>query len=188
MPLLFENLDVQDEDNFGWHQVKDLPLYLPSSLEPDICSIVCTTQLISMKDKLRYVQAHEALHSLHRQLCACVMANKWKIKNVTGQVANTKAHVWQKSIDRRSITHKHAYNRARQALLALQPPGEWSEIVLHPLEDSDICRCNEHVIMAEEAREQHEARLAAGVAEEEILAVPINDLQLGEGCRTMSWI
>ena len=58
--------------------------------------------------------------------------------------------------------------------MALRGPGEWSEKVLRELTDADVRAFNERAMTDEEARERREARHAAGVLEEEVLAVPKN--------------
>ena len=116
------------------------------------------------------------------------ISHKFKIKNVTGQRANTRARAWQKTIDQQVIEFKHDYRRARNALMALRGPGPWSEQVLRELTDADVRAFNERAMTLEEVKEREEARRASGIQEEEILAVPVDELALGEGRRTVSWI
>lgn len=138
---------------------------------------------------LREAQAYEALDSLRRELRGRVFANKFKIRNITGQTANTRARAWQKSIDSRAIEQKHTYRAARAALLALRGPGEW-EGVLRPLEEADVRAFNERAMTEQERHERDEAKRMAGLIEEEIAAVPVEEggVSRGDGHRRMSWI
>ncbi|KAF7798546.1 hypothetical protein EIP86_009768 [Pleurotus ostreatoroseus] len=171
-----------------WQQAEDVPLYLPSSLDPLIHTGVCDAKIATVEETLREAQAYETLGELRCSLRARVFANQFKVKNATGQRANTRARNWQRSIDDKALVAKHAYRRARAALLALRGPGEWSEKILRLLNDADVRAFNERAMTEEEAREREEARLAAGLQGEEILGVPVGDGVLGEGRRTVSWI
>ncbi|KAF7790585.1 hypothetical protein EIP86_001541 [Pleurotus ostreatoroseus] len=171
-----------------WQQAEDVPLYLPSGLDPLVRTGVCDAKITTIEETLREAQAYETLDELRCSLRARVFANQFKIKNATGQRANTRARNWQKSIDDKALAAKHAYRRARAALLSLRGPGEWSEKVLCSLSDTDVRSFNERAMTAEEMREREEARRAAGLQDEEILAVPVESSALGEGRRTISWI
>ena len=182
------NLAENEGGRSEWQQVEQIPLYLPSSLDAATRSNVCPPKVAAVEEKLREAQTYEALDDLRRQLRARVFANRFKLKNITGQTANTRARQWQKTIDEKAISFKHIYRRARQALLALRGPGEWSLKVLRELKEEDVRAFNERALTAEEARERLEARRAAGVITEEVLGQPAEDLVLGEGRRTISWI
>ncbi|KAF7796181.1 hypothetical protein EIP86_007355 [Pleurotus ostreatoroseus] len=173
----------------GWQQAENVSLYLPSSLDTPTRGSACDSRTSAIEETLREAQAYEALDGLRRELRARVFANRFKIKNVTGQRANTKARDWQKTIDQKAITYKHRYRRARAALLALRGPGEWSEKALRELTDADVRAFNERAMTDEEARERQEARRLAGLVGEEVLAIPIDGtIELGEGRRRVSWI
>ncbi|KAF7797133.1 hypothetical protein EIP86_008325 [Pleurotus ostreatoroseus] len=173
----------------SWQEAENVPLYMPSSQDPLIRPRVCDAKIAAIEETIREAQAYESLDELRNSLRARVFANKFKIKNVTGQRANTKARDWQKTIDHKAIVAKHAYRRARAALLALRGPGEWSNKVLCQLNDADVRAFNERAMTEEEMREREEARRAAGLVEEEVLALPVDDgASLGEGRRSISWI
>lgn len=191
MPGLSRAIEAA-EDQPGrpdWQQAENVPLYMPSSLDPLIRSSACDTRIAAIEESLREAQGYEMLDEMRSGLRARMFANKFKIKNVTGQRANTQARSWQKTIDRKVIVAKHTYRRARTALLVLRGPGEWSEKILRQLNDADVRAFNERALTEEEAREREQARRAAGTLEEEVLAVPVEDgAALGEGRRTVSWI
>ncbi len=170
---------------------EDIPLYLPSVVAAAglLSPIICDPRLVKTEDVLREAQCYEFLDDLRRQLRARTFANRIKIKNITGQRANTRARGWQKTIDNKAIAAKHAYRQARASLLALRGPGEW-ETVLRVLDEADVRAFNERALSAQERFEREEARRASGLLEEQIDAVPIEDgaASLGEGRRTISWI
>ncbi|KAF7791816.1 hypothetical protein EIP86_002840 [Pleurotus ostreatoroseus] len=178
--------DVEDRiGQPGWQEAEQVPLYLPSYFEdPAARATACDPKIASMEEVIREADAYESLDKLRRRLHARVFANKFKIKNVTGQRANTKARSWQKTIDQQIIESKHRYRRSRMALLALRGPGTWSETILRELTDADVRAFNERAMTLEEIREREAARRASGIQEEEIMAVPLDEgLALGEALR-----
>lgn len=181
----YSNLDDQD------HEAEDIPLFMPSDLAAAVRSLICDAKLIAVEDELREAQTSESLDDLRRALRARTFANKFKIKNVTGQRANTRAHEWQKTIDNQALTSKYRYRRARKALLALRGHGAW-EATLKELKDEDVRAFNERALTEVERLERVEARRVAGFTEEQIEAETIDNsgLQLGEGRRAIhiSWI
>lgn len=171
--------------------VEDAPLFLPSDVVAAglLTPMICDSRLVSTEEALREAHAYELLDELRQQLRARTFANKFKIKNITGQRANTRARDWQKTIDNKAIACKHAYRHARAALLALRGPGDW-ENVLRVLEGADVRAFNERAMSTQERLEREEARRVAGLLDEQIDAIPIEDgaAHLGEGRRTISWI
>ena len=143
--------------------------------------------MIAIEDKLRFAHAHEALDGLRRQLCARICTNKFKIKNITGQVANTKARECQKTIDRKTIQQKMKYRRAWKALVVLRGPG-WQDLKLQELKDADVRAFNERAMTEEEIRERKEARTAAGLASDEVFGIAVEGMRTGDGRSHMSWI
>lgn len=178
----------EEEGRPQWQQAEEIPLYLPSSLDDETRTNICPAKIIEIEERLREAQATQALDDLRCKLRARVFANRFKIKNVTGQTNNTRARAWQKTIDHNALACKHVYQRARKALLSLRGPGEWSERVLRELKTEDVRAFNERAMTAEEIRERTEARRIAGLLEEEVLAIPVDDLRVGEGTRSLSWI
>lgn len=185
MPGLRHHLNLSDNDIAC--NPEDVILHLPSQLPPDARAKVCDQRLSSAKDQLREAEACEALEDLRRHLRSWMFANKFKIKNITGQKANTRARMWQKTIDNRAVACKHRYRRARTSLLALRGPGDW-ETILRVLNDADVRALNERALTAQEEADWAKARQAAGAVEEELQGVVLDGDQLGEGWRTLSWI
>lgn len=190
MPSLAEHLDdgALDINTVDWEKCEQLPMYLPSSLTSELRTQTCSEQLISTESELRVAHLSEALDSLRLHLRSRVFANKFKIKNVTGQRSNTRSRQWQKTIDKKVLASKRRYRCSRTALYNLRGNGEW-EKTYRELKDEDVRAFNERALTLTEIEERVAARRAAGIHEEEVLAAPLEDgIQLGEGRRHLSWI
>ncbi|KAJ3476363.1 hypothetical protein NLI96_g11205 [Meripilus lineatus] len=190
MPLLKGSLPAGSLDPAAqpWNTCENIPLHFPSSLNSNVRSRVCGTNLTDIEDQLQYARLAESLEELRQHLRTRMFANQYKVKNVTGQKANTRARQWQKTIDRKVLSSKRKYQRSWIAVKALRGPGEW-EKTYRLLEDGDVRGFNERALSLEEQRERESARRAAGIFEEEIAAEPLDaGLSLGEGRHTLSWI
>lgn len=190
MPTLTQHLgeDAIEFSNPTWQRCEQTPLCLPSSLDDETRAKVCSEQLTSVEDQLRFAHLGETLDDLRSNLRLRVFANQYKIKNVTGQRANTRTRNWQKGVDKRVLVSKRRYRRARGALYHLRGSGAW-ENTYHILKDDDVRAFNERALNLQEQREREDARRASGLIEEEVTAVPVeNGLQTGEGRRHLSWI
>jgi hypothetical protein len=69
--------------------VEDAMLLMPSDLSDAQQHQYCAPGVVAIKDRLQYAEAFEALNSLQHHLRTHTFANKFKIKNVTGQKNNT---------------------------------------------------------------------------------------------------
>lgn len=190
MPSLAAHLDAGalEISQTDWETCEQLSLFLPSSLPLTTRSQVCSENLISTETDLRLAHLSEALDSLRLHLRTRVFANKFKIKNVTGQRSNTRSRQWQKTIDKKVLASKRRYRFARAALYNLRGSGDWEKLY-RELKDEDVRAFNERALTLTEIEEREAARRAAGIYEEEVLAVPLEDgIQLGEGRRHLSWI
>lgn len=186
MPTLRQHIAVADDTTN--YNPEDVTLYLPSHLPSDLRSKICDSNLLFAEEELREAEAYESLEDLRRHLRSRMFANKYKIKNITGQRANTRARTWQKTIDDRAISAKHRYCRARSALFQLRGCGDWED-VLRVLNDEDVRALNERALSTQEKADWESARHASGIVEEELQGVVLQDHEtLGEGRRTLSWI
>ncbi|KIK75075.1 hypothetical protein PAXRUDRAFT_787551, partial [Paxillus rubicundulus Ve08.2h10] len=109
------------------------PLCLPST----ITGSTCDPTLLEYEWKLRFAQAHDALHSLCQALCYHSYLLKFKDRNLTDQGANTHAHAAVKGITAKIDAASARYNATCMALMALTPtfkPSAWqlSLQVLNP--------------------------------------------------------
>lgn len=197
MPGLNEYLEQQ-----GYIDLTDrpekMPLYLPSSFPTPIRRRIGPDSVARIEERLRDGQAHEALASLRRHLRIRVVAYKYKSRHVASQRSFMRSRELETSIESKIATATSAYNRAREALLALRGPGEW-EKVLQVLKREDIRGLNERTLTAEEKETYQKTRVLAGLTVEpeegeldDLLNIPtmrVNpSLEIGEGRRMLSWI
>ena len=85
--LLLVQLSVVNEDT---DTIQDTPLYLPSSLPPEILS-KCSKQLVSMEAELQVAQCHNTLTQLRTQLSTQARLFKYKFIHVRHQRPNTRS-------------------------------------------------------------------------------------------------
>ncbi|KIP01314.1 hypothetical protein PHLGIDRAFT_55306, partial [Phlebiopsis gigantea 11061_1 CR5-6] len=176
-------------DHLASLDAEHIPLYLPS--DPALAGVQLTAsskELVDLESRLREAQAQEALDDLRSVLRTRTFANKYKIKNVTGQRSNVRARSWQDTINRRATACAAQYRRARTALLILRGPGTW-ERSLKVLEDNDIRAINDRVLSEQEKEERARLRIATDLPVEGVYGLGMQDgVQVGEGRRTLSWI
>ncbi|KAG1867715.1 hypothetical protein F4604DRAFT_1881617 [Suillus subluteus] len=95
----------------------------------------------SIEWKLQYAQAHNALRSLHLNLCAQSAILKYKDCNLHGQGANTRARNTLKAIEARIEAAASTYKHAHKALVVLAPQvnqTKWHSL-LWLLDRTNIC-------------------------------------------------
>jgi hypothetical protein len=170
---------------------------MPSDLPDAQRHQYCAPGLAAVEDRLRYAEAYESLDHLRHHLRTRTFANKFKIKNVTGQKNNTRSRETQNHIDDKVKSSQLQYCRARNALLVLRGPGEW-ETALPVLNPDDVRALNERQLTEQEKVEERRVRAKRGIAvgateedEEEDLAdirVVAKPAEVGEGARRPSWI
>jgi hypothetical protein len=164
-------------------------LHLPSSVAPVDRVSVCPTSLCTVEAELRYGQACDALEEVRRHLRTRTCTNRFKIKNITGQRANTRARTLQNNIDKKVKLSVAKYRCARQAYLALVGPGEWED-TLRLLDKADVRALNERSLTEHEKEERRQLRLRVGLPnEDDQFAVEETTVGgAGEGHRRLSWI
>lgn len=166
--------------------IETYPIQLPSDLSPTLRGSVCAAGLAQVEDDLQHADAYEALDELRHALRIRAAYNRDKVKNVTGQVPNTRAREKQGSADESVHAAKRRYRAARSALERLRGSGEW-EATLRPLLDKDVVGLNERALTREELADNERARDMGGAAEDD--SVPLSGVvSVGEGRRTLSWI
>ena len=162
-------------------------LHLPSSFTVQVRADTCPAPITLLEDRLREAQAFEALDDMRRYLRQRSFASNFKIKNVTGQRANTRARQWINTINNKVVAAKVLYRRARACLFSLRGPGDW-ENTLRVLADADVRGVNERALTAEEKADRLAVQEAGGVIDP-VDGVPIQQtISLGDGRRTLSWI
>jgi len=93
-----------------------IKLWLPSQIGK---TAPCDTCLQTIKWKLQYVQAHNALHSLCSNLCAQTAILKYKDCNLRGQGVNMRAWNTLKAVEARLEAATSTYEHAHKALMVL---------------------------------------------------------------------
>lgn len=164
-------------------------LFLPSDLRDEASrAAACLRGVVETETRLREGEIHDALEELRQGLRARTATNKFKTKNTTGQVANTRAQGIQRQIDLKIHTSKLRYRFSRTALVKLKGHGVWEQR-LEELRDEDVRGLNERALTIEEAAEVDRLREhgllntlePGGVASPGVAVV-------GESERTLSWI
>ena len=169
------------------HNAEDMPITFPSTIPQALRSSVCPKHVLDVEERLREAQAFEALDDVRRYLRQRSFASTFKIKNITGQRANTRARQWLNTINSKVVAAKHAYRHARARLLDLRGSGTWVN-VLRVLEDADVRGLNERALTAQEKAEREAVRERGGLVDE-VDGVPVlQAVLLGDGRRTLSWI
>lgn len=192
MPRIRHHLSpaqIEHLDNPSTAEPEKIKLLLPSDLrDKDSRLAACVSGVVDAELRLREAETQDALQDLRQYLRARTATNRFKTKNTTGQVANTRAQGVQRQVDLRIHTNKLRYRYSRNALFRLKGHGPWEDS-LRVLLDADVRGVNERALNREELRNQEMLRdmgrlneLAPGGVASEGVAV------VGEGHRTLSWI
>ncbi|TDL14069.1 hypothetical protein BD410DRAFT_687969, partial [Rickenella mellea] len=164
--LLEEDHALVEDENAGPVSPEDVNLYLPSDL-PSNLQCRCSPTLARKEFLLRVGQADDCILQLRRQLH--MKANLWnyRLNNVTGQRATTRARDIMDRFDQKIKQIAEKYRFARLAILALATEEDIDTVKrFEVLNDSDI--------------------KGLGRADADIL--DDTDVRISEGRRTMSWI
>lgn len=127
-------LEVEDDEK--------LRLYLPSNLRSqDLVSLTASEItycriLVSSEASLRLAVLTDCLDAIKRILRTKLSTKSFQSRNLRGQKANTRARAVLAQIDSKLSEQKKRYRRNRQALLNLDPNGDWKHNFL-PLTDQD---------------------------------------------------
>ncbi|KAK1216163.1 hypothetical protein PQX77_021216 [Marasmius sp. AFHP31] len=187
-----------------------LKLFLPSSLDPSYLrpapspsfpsetsgKIICPSELISLEDRLRFAQAHEALSRLRAQLRARTVAYKNSSRVVASQSMYLKVHSLQDQIEAKVKALSDTYRRARAALLVLRNQGDWCNI-LRELQPDDVRGISERLLRTAEKQQFIQDRERAGYSAADldslvggnVPTVQVNPtLATGQTKNHLSWI
>ena len=159
--------------------IQDTPLYLPSSLPPEILP-KCSKRLVSMETELRAAQCRDSLTQLQTQLSAQARLSKYKFVHVRHQKPNTRSRNSIGRVGAKIEVLATKYRSAFMTLSTLDPLGKtgWRSEFLE-LRNQDIRALSEAELpnaptQARARQLQARSLLGGGV-------VP-------EGNRTVSWI
>ncbi|KAH7904785.1 hypothetical protein BJ138DRAFT_1138456 [Hygrophoropsis aurantiaca] len=117
---------------------ENLKLWLPSELDVASRERLCAIGIVEIEIALRNVQCHNALDKLHSHLRTKSHYIHHRNTDVRGQRPNTCAHALINRITTRVTGAAAKYDRAREALVALQGCGSWEQ-ELRPPAKNDIC-------------------------------------------------
>ncbi|KDQ58045.1 hypothetical protein JAAARDRAFT_87595, partial [Jaapia argillacea MUCL 33604] len=112
-------------------------LYLPSDLSMIVWSRGCSSTLVSLEAWLCHAKTVDALHNVWNYLRMRTYLSQFKIKNITGQVANTRACSMLSWVESKIASSVSRYHRSRAAYMTLQGPSQW-EKVLQVLKPEDV--------------------------------------------------
>ncbi|KAA1479149.1 hypothetical protein DENSPDRAFT_886475 [Dentipellis sp. KUC8613] len=175
----------------GTHMDRDAPekvqLVLPSSSTRSVRKNSYPVEVVTAEMELCYAEATEALDRLRHHLRIATFVNRYKTKNVKGQVPNTRAWAVIHQVNVKVWAAFRRYCHARECHLSLAGEGEWMEI-LQLLERADIHGLSDRNLRAQEKQDNegpdveflvagHSGRHSKGLQKGE-----------SEGRRSLSWI
>jgi hypothetical protein len=192
MPGLRDELSPEQRQVFDGADRKEpesTRLFLPSALSEAARGRACAPGIADIEAHHRYAEASETLEVIRRRLRMRTVTNRFKVKNVTGQRANTRAQGVQHQVDVRIHAGKVRYRYARQAYFRLASAGAWED-ELRVLTDDDVRALNERAMTAEEKENAERLREAGQLNEVETGGVAADGIVVmrGEKNRTLSWI
>lgn len=128
---------VATDDSADILKPEDLNLQLPSAIQ-SAQRRNCVGDVADKEWQLRRGQLSDTLTQIRQSLCVRTHLLKYKRKNVRGQRPNTRHNSLIDTNMRRTRSLAATYNRAREAMLALDPDrDDWQRTYL-PLTDSDL--------------------------------------------------
>lgn len=159
--------------------VQAIPLYLPSSLPPDILGR-CSKRLVSMEAELWIGQCHDSLVQLHTKLTAQARLLKYKYVHVRHQASNTRSRNLLNRINVKIDAIAGKYRHAFATLKVLDPGGmlEWRSDFLE-LRSQDVRGMSQAELPNAPTRERAEELQGRRL---------LNSGVVPEGNRTVSWI
>ncbi|KAJ6460709.1 hypothetical protein C8R47DRAFT_1226212 [Mycena vitilis] len=192
MPALRNELSAEQQTLLAPNvkkEVETVKLFMPSALADDSArDRACAPGIAGIESRLRFAEATDALEEVRNGLRMRTVTNQFKVKNITGQRANTRAQGIQHGVDVRIHTGKLRYRYAREAYARLVGRGTWED-VLQLLEDEDVRAMNERALTAEEKADEERMREGGYLNELESGGVAAAGVVVqGEGRRTLSWI
>ena len=153
--------DPDENDNGDSETPEKIPLVLPSKVEATRRTTVCLHQVVKYERQLRLAQLQDSLIELRRvrRIRHTLLQNHRTQIAGQGQRVTTRSHAAISGIEERISKFVRRYRVAYDALVQLDPAGEWQETYLE-LKDEDN----------------------RGPGKED------NERRLGDGSYTFSWI
>ena len=128
----------EDDAEDDIEAAKDIPLLLPSGLDTETRERICLDQVAEHERLLRIVQLQDSLVELRntRKIRRGLLVNHHTQIAGQGQRANTRLRAILTNIESRITRSVERYRSGYQALLWLDPAGDWRDTYLQ-LKDSD---------------------------------------------------
>jgi hypothetical protein len=127
-----------DADVNSTTMIEDIPLVLPSALNPEQRLVLCKNQVADYEQQFRLAQIEDSLTELRRVRrirCTLLVNHRSQIAG-QGQRVNTRSRSVIDSVQERIEKFARRYRAGYEALLRLNPSGDWSNTYLE-LKDSD---------------------------------------------------
>ncbi|KZV64562.1 hypothetical protein PENSPDRAFT_563932, partial [Peniophora sp. CONT] len=176
MPRLHATLSVEERNPDRTTSVT-MKLWLPSDMpKDDACS---PPGLRALEMRLRWASMSDELDNLMHQLRLRGCLNRFKILNISGQRANTRARTAQDAVDANVKAAANAYRRHRTAYFNLVGAGDW-EKTMRELVDSDCRGLGDRLIEQIEKMSAKQAR--------DFVALRKGKASSGETKYTLPWI
>ena len=130
--------DADQDDAGDLETAENVPLVLPSELDPARRNAICLHQVAEYERQLRLAQLQDLLIELRRtrRIRHSLYANHRIQISGQGQRVNTRSRTVIGSVDERITKFVRRYRAAYRALLQLDPTGTWQETYLE-LKDED---------------------------------------------------
>ncbi|KAJ7620508.1 hypothetical protein DFH06DRAFT_1273756 [Mycena polygramma] len=191
MPGLLDELGPGDQALLKANakkEVETVKLFLPSALSAGARANACAPGVAKIEERLRFAEAGDSLEGLRSGLRMRTVTNCFKIENITGQRANTRAQGIQHLVNVRIHLAKLRYRWAREGYAKLAGQGGWTKR-LQVLEDEDVRALNERALTREEKADEDRMRESGALNELQRGGVAAAGVVVqGEGTRTLSWI
>jgi len=132
------NVGTSDSGSSRGEKAESVKLWLPSQLDTDDRNSLCLGGVVNSEKELRFAQLEDALNDLRRARRirrGLVMFHKVQLVG-EGQKTQTKSRAVMQTIQERIEKCFRRYHVARDALLSLDPCGEWQNLY-PPLTEAD---------------------------------------------------
>ena len=130
--------DTTNQEPIQRVKAESVKLWLPSQLDPEDRDMICLGGVVNGEVELRFAQLEDSLNDLRRARRTrhgLILFHKVQLAG-QGQKTQTKSQAAMQTIQDRINRCVRRYRVARNALLRLDPPGDWSTLFL-PLADND---------------------------------------------------
>ena len=137
MPGAFDTSTV-DPESSQVAKAESMKLWLPSQLDPENRDVICAGGVITSEKDLRFAQLEDSLDNLRRARrvrYGLITFHKAQLAG-EGQKIQTRSRGVMQTIQERIDRSVRRYRVARNALLSLDPHGDWKDHY-PPLNDAD---------------------------------------------------